>query len=451
MNSGERQTVRERLHEIIEVAKPDDSASMAYDLLMMTAIVVSILPLTVKQPGAVFTVTDAITTVLFIIDYVLRFATADYKLGKKGVSSFIKYPFTPMAIIDLISILPALTVLSSSFKLLRLFRIFRTFRVFRVFKALRYSKSIAIIGNVIRNSRYALMAVCTLALGYILVSALVIFNIESDSFDTFFDAIYWATVSLTTVGYGDIYPVTDAGRVITMISSLFGIAIVALPAGIITAGYMRALNEETDDSVKADISYGHPYRNNGIYTYNKEENDMEMELFEAINSRHSYRGEYLSDPVPREHLAAIMKAGVAAPSGCNKQTTSFIAIDDPATLDAVKALIDPPIGETAPAFICVLTRRIIAYRDRCFSVQDYAAAIENMLLAAVALGYRSCWYEGHVTDDDRIGDKIARLLGVPEEYELVCVLPIGIPAESDTAPSKQPFSERMWFNGFKGE
>ena len=176
---------------------------------------------------------------------------------------------------------------------------------------------------------------------------------------------------------------------------------------------------------------------------------MSMELFEAIMSRHSYRGEYLPDPVPREHLEKIMEAGVAAPSGCNKQTTSFIAVDDPATLDSVKALIDPPIGASAPAFICVLTRRINAYRDRCYSVQDYAAAIENMLLAAVALGYRSCWYEGHVTDDDRIGDKIAHCLGFPEEYELVCVLPIGRPAEEDAVPAKKPAAERVFFNRYR--
>lgn len=103
-------------------------------------------------------------------------------------------------------------------------------------------KSIVIIINVMKKSKNALLAVCTLAIGYILVSALIIFNIEGDSFATFFDAIYWATVSLTTVGYGDIYPVTTAGRIITMISSMFGIAIVALPVGIITAGYLDALN-----------------------------------------------------------------------------------------------------------------------------------------------------------------------------------------------------------------
>ncbi len=105
-----------------------------------------------------------------------------------------------------------------------------------------------IIINVMKNSKEALLAVCTLAIGYIIISALIIFNIEGDTFDTFFDAIYWATVSLTTVGYGDIYPITTAGRVITMISSLFGIAIVALPAGIITAGYMDALNDSENDN-----------------------------------------------------------------------------------------------------------------------------------------------------------------------------------------------------------
>ncbi len=87
----------------------------------------------------------------------------------------------------------------------------------------------------------------TLAFGYILVAALVIFNVEPDSFNTFFDAVYWATVSLTTVGYGDIYPVSTMGRIITMLSSVFGIAIVALPAGIITAGYMTEIQKENRD------------------------------------------------------------------------------------------------------------------------------------------------------------------------------------------------------------
>ena len=80
------------------------------------------------------------------------------------------------------------------------------------------------------------------------ISALIVFNIEPDTFSTFFDALYWATVSLTTVGYGDIYAVSYAGKIITMLSALMGIAIVALPAGIITAGYMDELNRKGENS-----------------------------------------------------------------------------------------------------------------------------------------------------------------------------------------------------------
>ena len=173
-----------------------------------------------------------------------------------------------------------------------------------------------------------------------------------------------------------------------------------------------------------------------------------MNVLEAIHARHSYRGRFRPDPVPREDLVTIMEAGLAAPSGCNKQTTSLLAVDDPEVLRKLHSVITPPVGETAPAMICVLTQRINAYRDHCYAVQDYSAAIENMLLAIEALGYRSCWYEGHVTDTDRIGDRIAKILGVPEEYELVCVLPVGTAEAEPGMPKKQPFGERAWFNGF---
>jgi nitroreductase len=174
-------------------------------------------------------------------------------------------------------------------------------------------------------------------------------------------------------------------------------------------------------------------------------------LLDLILSRRSYRGPYKPDRVPREHLTAILEAGLAAPSGCNKQTTSLIAVDDPALLERVKAAIDPPVARTAPAMICVLTQRINAYRDRCFAIQDYSAAIENMLLTITALGYQSCWYEGHITDEDRICDKMAKILGVPEEYELVCMLPVGIAEGDPPVLKKKLFEERAWFNGFRTE
>ena len=178
---------------------------------------------------------------------------------------------------------------------------------------------------------------------------------------------------------------------------------------------------------------------------------MKMSMMEIIKNRRSYRGTYKADKVPRADLKQIMEAGLAAPSGCNKQTTSLICVDDSAILDKIRVVIDPPIAETAPALICVLTQRINAYRDKCFAIQDYSAAIENMLLAIEELGYRSCWYEGHITDDDRIGDKIAKILNVPEDYDLVCVLPVGVAEGEPSVPKKKSFDERAWFNAFNSK
>lgn len=178
--------------------------------------------------------------------------TADLKLNKSVLSFFI-YPITPLAIIDLLSILPSLTILNSSFKLLKLFRLLRALKVLRTFKILRYSKSFEIIVSVFKKQKRVLSAVATMAIAYVLVSALVIYNVEPESFGSFFDAIYWATVSLTTVGYGDIYPVTTIGRIVTMISSVFGIAIIALPSGVITAGYLSEVNKENETEEKGSI------------------------------------------------------------------------------------------------------------------------------------------------------------------------------------------------------
>ncbi len=176
-----------------------------------------------------------------------------------------------------------------------------------------------------------------------------------------------------------------------------------------------------------------------------------MNTLQAILTRRSYRGKYKNVPVPREDLEKIVEAGLSAPSGCNKQTTSLICVDDADLLKKINSVIEPPVCETAPALICVLSQKINAYRDRCFWIQDYSAVIQNMLLAIVELGYQSCWYEGHITDTDRICDKIAALLNVPSEYELVCILPVGVAESEPTMPKKKAFSERAWFNSFKVE
>lgn len=244
--------MRKRIYEIIAVSDGNDILSSIYDYLMMIAIVASLVPLAFKTEYLAFQVIDKICAAIFIIDYILRLATADYKYNERSLISFLKYPFSFMAIIDLVSVLPSVTAINGGFKVLRVMRMFRALRVLRVFKAARYSKSIQIITRVFHNSKAPLAAVGTLAIGYVLISALVIINVEPDSFGNFFDAVYWATVSLTTMGYGDIYPVTTIGRFVTMLSSVFGIAIVALPSGIITAGYMTEIEKASKEQAEND-------------------------------------------------------------------------------------------------------------------------------------------------------------------------------------------------------
>ena len=190
--------MRKRLYDIIEVKEEESLGSTLYDAFMLLTIIASIIPLCFKKQTAYMEIIDQVTVIVFIIDYLLRWSTADYKLKRYKSRSFLYYPFTPMALIDFASILPSLTVLNLGWKLLRLFRLVRALRIF---KFARYSRSIRMIVRVLRREKDVLFA----------------------------------------VGYGDIYPVTVFGKLVSMISSIVGIAVVALPAGVITGGYIEAI------------------------------------------------------------------------------------------------------------------------------------------------------------------------------------------------------------------
>lgn len=232
--------MRERLYSLVN---GDEGEAMWCGRVMTVLIVASLVPLCFKDSNPALEVVEYVCVVVFILDYLARWVTADLKLGK-GALSFVIYPFTPMAIVDLLSILPVFLALNDA---LRTLRVLRLFRAARAFKLIRYSRSASAISAVFEKQRQALLAVLCFAIAYILVSALVVFNVEPDTFRTFFDAVYWAVVSLTTVGYGDLYPSTDVGRTIAMISSLMGVAVVALPSGIMTAGMLDELRRDDDE------------------------------------------------------------------------------------------------------------------------------------------------------------------------------------------------------------
>jgi voltage-gated potassium channel len=232
---------KRRIYEVLEVSSIGDVSSRAYDKLMTIAIIVGLVPLTLKDNNIYTLMIDILVSILFIIDYIARIYTADYKMGVKNYRAYIAYIFTPLAIFDLLSISPVLYIF---FPVSSVIGLFRLFRVFRVLKLVRYSKTMIVIANVVRKVRTQLLAVLLLIIVYIFVSAMLVFQLEPNLFDSFFDALYWATISITTIGYGDIYPITPVGRFITMISALMGMAVIALPTGIITAAYMAEITKK---------------------------------------------------------------------------------------------------------------------------------------------------------------------------------------------------------------
>lgn len=239
--------IQYRIYDLINKDKKGMWASRLYDWYMLVMIIASIVPLMFIEDYPIFTTIEWITVSAFIVDYVFRWFTSNILL-KRGWISYLIYPFTPMAIIDLLSILPGFGLINPEFKLLRLTRLLKIVRLLKLF---RYSHKITMFFRVLVKERSVLLSVLVLAIFYILITALIMFNIEphtnpttgEQTFNSFFDAVYWATVTLTTVGYGDLTPVTDVGRFISMISSLFGVAIIALPSGVITASYMEELKE----------------------------------------------------------------------------------------------------------------------------------------------------------------------------------------------------------------
>ena len=231
---------KRRIYEVIEVSSISDASSRAYDVLMTTTVIVGLVPLTLKTDNFYTFVIEIITALILFVDYCARVYTADYKMGFKNIKAYIAYIFTPLAIFDLLSILPVIYLLFPIPSL----RLLKLIRIFRVLKLIRYSKTMIVIANVVRKVKTQLIAVLILITIYIFVSAMLIFQLEPNLFESFFDALYWATISITTIGYGDIYPTTDIGRFITMISALMGVAVIALPSGMITAAYMNEISKK---------------------------------------------------------------------------------------------------------------------------------------------------------------------------------------------------------------
>ena len=237
---------RKWISDLVEPGKPG-ILSQFYDFLMLVAIALGTVSLLFREYRPLFWYFDIISSAMYIVDYLLRWMTCDLRSEKPRWKAFLLYPFTPMAILDLLSILPTFEVVSSSYKLAKSARLLK---IVRFTKIVHYIGPLDIFVKVIKKQRKLLMAVALVAIFDILITAILMFQSEQEIdpvtgeyiFKTFHDAFYWAAITLTTVGYGDLCPVSDMGKTLSIISSLLGIGIIAMPSSIITAGYMQELN-----------------------------------------------------------------------------------------------------------------------------------------------------------------------------------------------------------------
>ncbi len=173
-----------------------------------------------------------------------------------------------------------------------------------------------------------------------------------------------------------------------------------------------------------------------------------MDVFEAVAKRHSYRGPFADQPVPRADLQRIVQAGIQAPSGLNGQTTSFVIVDDPGLLRQIGVMhtTNTAFQQAHAMIACIIDRCPGAiYEGHHFQVEDCAAAVENMLLAVTALGYATVWTDGWLRVRDHAAT-IGRLLNVPDTKMIRILLPVGIPEETWPQKEKLPFAERASFN-----
>lgn len=237
---------RKWISDLVEPRK-SGTLSHVYDCIMIVAIVIGTVPLLFREQRPLFVYFDVISGVIYMVDYLLRWLTCDLRSDKPKWKAFLLYPFTPMAIMDFLSILPTFHLLAPSYKLTKAVRLLK---IFRFTKIVHYFAPLEIFVTVLKKQWKLLLAVLFVAFFDILVTAIIIFQSEHEIdpvtgeyvFKTFYDAVYWAAITLSTVGYGDLYPVSNMGKTLSIFSSLLGIAIIALPSSIITAGYMQELS-----------------------------------------------------------------------------------------------------------------------------------------------------------------------------------------------------------------
>ncbi len=258
-------SIKSKIFNIIRDDDENDLISNIFDTIVICIIiinVVSIIAYTFTLPDhmiALLNKIELISVIFFTIEYILRIWTADLTYPNLSpAKARLKYLKSFMALIDLVSILPFYLPFIFPSSLLVL-RSLRAIRLLRIFKFNRYVTALSSIGQVFKENKHQLISSIIILALLMIIASVLMYNVESEAqpevFSNAFSSLWWIVTTLTTIGYGDIYPVTTLGKILSEVISLLGVAIVAIPTGIISAGFIEQNNKKDKDCNKKYCPY----------------------------------------------------------------------------------------------------------------------------------------------------------------------------------------------------
>jgi voltage-gated potassium channel len=249
-------SLRRRAHELTELARPDDPVAHAANAAMLALIVLNVAAVILETvPGlgeryrTAFSAFEVVSIVVFSLEYLVRLWGAVEEPGyERPVLGRLRCALRPLTLIDLLSVLPFYLAFVGLD--LRYLRALRLLRLVRIAKLTRYSRSLQLMRQVVVKRRGELLGTAALMLLLLIVSACALYAAEREaqpeSFSSIPAAMWWSITTLTTVGYGDVTPVTAIGKVLAAVVAVVGIGLFALPTGVLGAGFIAELSEQND-------------------------------------------------------------------------------------------------------------------------------------------------------------------------------------------------------------
>ena len=251
------QRIKQRVFEIFEFSSKDDWLSRLDDVILTILIALNAVAVTLEtvhnlytEYKIIFDTFELVSIIIFTVEYILRLWICTLRIQyQRPIRGRIRYAFTPLALIDLFAILPFYFPFFLPIDL-RFIRTIRLFRLLRVFKLTRYSEALKTLGSVVKHKKEELLISVMIVLVILFFASTLMYFIENETqpetFGSIPKSLWWGVVTLTTVGYGDVYPATPAGKILCAVIAFLGVAMFALPAGILASGFAERIHRKRE-------------------------------------------------------------------------------------------------------------------------------------------------------------------------------------------------------------